>query len=592
MIEARLMPSRRSFFLSLLLGVLLIHGSLVLAAGKAEGLLRLTPPNASITLAIEDVNAQSKLIRASRLFRSVKAIPAVRGWLNSEPVKNARTSVATVETVLGLDVATIAQSLLGEAVVLSLRIPLEGEADPPQGLLLLKFGDRAVLDKLIDGLNKAQKDSLELSEVRQLTHQGVTYWLRTFQPAGKPPEWYAILGSDTFAWSNSEETIRGVVERWTNRDGKGLSAQPGFREVRGQLPESAIVSLFVDPRHAEKLLNASPPPRKPEEARFLAYVTGYLKALDFVGASLAWKDGPVLHVEEAVDPAKLPPELRAWGDPRAGEGSRRRRRSPSTAFAVTNVSLDFPSLATFLEHVILEDSPERLKNLWTALDGICLGMNAKTEVLARLGPDLAGYLEFPESNAQGSPRWPVVLEIALPGDDSGKLAKALVNGMRTVMAFASLDEKRREEHLRVETKEVDGIAVTFLSPSATFAFGATADRLVLGTSPQAVFRAFSANEQSAGRFEAIRSRFWKGEGSHACVDLHALHAFADPKRAQLAREFASRGRRPEKEVARDLGQLLDLIAPFEAAYITSRIDPGFTKVHRSVGLLGLDDSTP
>ena len=558
------------------------------AAGKAESLLQLVPPDSSVTVALEGGIEQWNAISASPLYRAVKGIPSIRRWLDSDDVGKARSTIATMETALGVKFDDVVKSLLGEAAVLSLRVPAEEGPAAPQGLLLLKFSDRPLLDGLIARLNTAQREAGELLGIRELRHEGMTYWVRTFKAGAKPPEWYATLGENRFAWSNSEETIRKVIERQTR--GNGLAAEARFKTIREQLPANSLLSVFVDPRPVETLLNSAPPPSKAQEARFLAYLTGYLGALKFTGAAMTWNNGPALHIEELIDPEKLAPEFKSWAQLKPREKDGPRRPVPITAFALADATLDLGSILTLFEQITRDESPERTNNLWIGLDGIFLGMRARTEVLPRLGPGVIAYLELPDMPTDGAWRWPGVLEITLPGDDQGKLGEAVVNGLRTLLAFSSLDEKRREEHLGVETKSIDGTLITFLAPVARIAFAARSDRLVIGSSPEAVARAFATDKHSVSRFDRIREKLPTQGGSSVFVDLRTLHAFAERERSGLAREFARRGHRSEAEVARDLGQLLELVAPFEAAYLTSRIEAGFTGVHRSLGLLGASDS--
>jgi hypothetical protein len=69
------------------------------------------------------------------------------------------------------------------------------------------------------------------------------------------------------------------------------------------------------------------------------------------------------------------------------------------------------------------------------------------------------------------------------------------------------------------------------------------------------------------------------------VDLNALNGLADRNRELLAQTIAGRQNRPLADVKRDLDQVLNLARLFEAAFVSSRIDPEAKSVRHSAGLI-------
>ena len=101
-------------------------------------------------------------------------------------------------------------------MVLVLRLPADAPPDPSRarGLLLLRARDPALLVRLIDAINSAQRGSGELARVQDRRRAGTTYHVREFpEDSGRPPEWYVGYPDGTFAFSNSEAMIQGVVDR-------------------------------------------------------------------------------------------------------------------------------------------------------------------------------------------------------------------------------------------------------------------------------------------------------------------------------------------------------------------------------------------
>ena len=133
----------------------------------ADTLLRLVPPDASVVVTVEGLRDRLRDIGASRLISDLRRLPPVNSWLDSEKYRHLQRSCEQVEAVLGVKLAEIRDQVLGDAVVLVLRLP---PGDPPdhsqaRGLLLLRARDPVLLNRLISAFNAAQRDSGELKRV-------------------------------------------------------------------------------------------------------------------------------------------------------------------------------------------------------------------------------------------------------------------------------------------------------------------------------------------------------------------------------------------------------------------------------------------
>ena len=111
-------------------------------AGPADELFRLVPPDAGVTLAVEDLSGHAREFLASPLAERLGRLPAVRDWLASDRSRRLRNARREVEAALGVDLATIRDGLLGDAVVLTLHVPPGGRPDEARGLLLVRVRDR------------------------------------------------------------------------------------------------------------------------------------------------------------------------------------------------------------------------------------------------------------------------------------------------------------------------------------------------------------------------------------------------------------------------------------------------------------------
>jgi len=639
---------RRAAFAAIWL-VPIVIGTHVAAAEPgerpADPLLRLVAPDVAVVLTVEGLRDQVRAFAGSPLAAGLRQLPAVRAWLDSEKYQQFEQSRAQIEAVLGANLTDLRDELVGDAVVLALRLPPEGPADSSlaRGLLLFRARDQALLERLIRVVNTTQKDSGELAQVGDRRRAGTTYHVREFPAAaGRLPEWYVAYPDGTFGFSNSELLIQAVIDRKTparsaqdaSREGAGTTAvnDPGARiepglgdlprlhSVQSRLPGPALARLFVDPRHIGRLLAAAPRPAKPSDARLMTMLERYLTAVDYAGAALVCNDRAiVVHTVETLDPSKLDPWLRRWagGTVRLDPAL---ERVPSTALAVASGHVDAVALHDALSRLVPDEDGPKRTNIETVLTGLLLGQDLRTRVLPRLGPGVLAYLDSPSETADGraaraepspSSSWPfpLVVVVSLGRDEQGAspaggaqpkeadaqepapvtVAAALANALRTVLALTAMDEKRNQGRSRILTRVVAGATVTTLDYPVPFAyaFDSAGSHLVVGTSAGSVARYLeSSSDPKAGeRFRRLQSAAFPGDETFFCVDFDALNKLAGSHRDRLVRSLAARKRRPAVDVDRDLTQVLALARLFEAAFVTSRFESDASTVQRRVGLI-------
>lgn len=557
-------------------------------------LLRLAPADAGLTIVVEDLKGHSRAFLDSPLAAGLNRLPAVTAWMGSERGRAWRQSTAQIEAILKTDFARVRDGLIGEAVVLALRIPPGGRPEDARGLLLSRVPDRPLLDRAIAHVNGSQIKKGELVRVSERRRAGAAYFVREHRAGTQPDECYAHLGDRVFAWSNSEELLLGVLDR-QSKGSSGLDGLADVQRIRRRSPARTAVGVFVDPRFVERLMAAAPGSIKAADERLMALFGGYLAAVRYAGAALEWRDGPVFHTEEVVDGEKLPLGLKAWAD-RTDDADPSLLRVPPTALAFATAHLDARILIDAVSALVPEDAKSKLDNLGLALNGLLLGLDARRDVAPHLGPGVAAYLERPIAGAPAI-GLPLVVQMEVGREPGGeKAAAALKNALRTVLAFYALDDAHGGGMLRVESAETLGASVTTLSPETPLAFSIADGRLVVARSRAAVARALAARRDptAGGWIEHLRATHFPGVQSFACADLHALHEFASPppRRAALARRIAEGQGRDQAEVVRDLDQALALIALFDTAFFTNAIEPGYRGVHRTLGLVAAPTTRP
>jgi len=612
-------------------------------AGPADVLLRLLPPDVAVVVTVEGLRDQTSAFGASRLAPELRQLPAVRAWLDSERYRQFERSRARIETFLGSSLAEIRDELLGDAVVLALRLPADAPPEPRQasGLLLVQARDQALLKRVIRVINTAQQESGELTRIGELDRNGIGYHVREFPGgANRLPEWYVTYPDGTFALSNSEALIQEVIDRkgpaktapGATRAGasphgegdrgptieSGLDSLPRLQAVQRRLPERALARLFVDPRPVARLIAASARPRNPAEGKMLAVLERYLAAVDYAGAAVVWSDGSLkLHTVETLDPSKLDAWILRWAgdsrqfDPLLG-------RLPPTALALIAVHVDATALYDAIRMIIPDPDQPKLANFETIVSGLLLGQDVKARILPRLGPGAIAYLDAPDdvlqevaNSQQKQPRpspLPLVLVVGMEGRGGqpppagerrqgaaaaqaqwATVADALDNALRTLLALLALDPDRTQGRAKITTRTVAGVAIQTLDfpISFSYAIDRSSGRVILSTSTDAIARYLehATDLRSGARFRRFQAVGFSNAQTFGCIDLEAINRLASRHRDRLVQSLAARQDRPIADVDRDLAQVQALARLIDAVFITTRIDPQATAVERSIGVI-------
>jgi hypothetical protein len=565
----------------LALGLTLMTAAAARAVGPAETLFRLVPPDAGLTLAVEDLRGHARECLDSPLFEGLRQLPAVRAWFASDQFLGFQHARRDIENLIGASVVKIRDDLLGDAVVLTLRLPEGGRQEDARGLLLVRVRDRVLLDRLVREMNAAQVRKGELRRVSERARGTSVYFSREFQ--NRPTEYYTTLEDDTFAWSNAEDLVQGVIDRKAG-DRPGLAGELPFQRVRRRLPERSAVSLFVNPRFVASVLSWAPKSSKRADARFAALFGRQVDAMQYLGAAIEWRGGLILHTEAALDAEKVDPWLRNWA---AQPSSNPLARAlPATALAVATAHVDFSAVLDLVRDSTSAPGETRLDTVLLALKGILLG-NDPTVLLAypHIGPGVMAYIEPPDPSGS-RPILPMVITVQLDSDPGAEPVAAVPidNALRTLLALRALDVKQGEPP-RVETRAIEGRNVTALSGNCQSGYAIAPGRLVLGNSAEAVARSFTITTRPDSGFARLQATYFPNAESFACVDLEAVYQFADSHRPGLARRIAARRNRSEPDAASDLDQALALVHLFRSAFFTSAIVPDATSIHRTLGLI-------
>ena len=247
-----------------------------------------------MVVTVEGLRDQANAFLKSRLAADLQQLPAVKEWFASEKFRQFESSRAQIETLLGANLTELRDELLGDAVVMALRLPAgcSGRREPGPWAVARQARDPALLNRVIGIVNTAQQDSGELARVVERQRTGTTYHVREFPAeANRPAEYYVAFGDGIFAASNSESLLESVIDRkihnrqpartsqklYRSMD-PGLGDLPRFKAVQSQLPEPALARLFVEPTAVRAAAGGVAPPSKPADVQIMAMLVRYLAA--------------------------------------------------------------------------------------------------------------------------------------------------------------------------------------------------------------------------------------------------------------------------------------------------------------------------
>jgi len=581
----------------------LLAGLLALAPAARAGapsdeLLRLTPARAGAVLVVDDLRGRWDALAGSRLAREFAGLPAFAAWRDSPGARDFFQARDRIMGFLQVTPRQVRDDLLGDAAALALLMPDDPalDASHARGLLLLKARDPGLLRRLIDRVNRAQRDSGELESLVESERGGTPYATRRFaEGSGQLPETYVLFPDGVFAFSNDEPLVHEVIDRKAGKGGASFADASGFREAAEGLAGRPVARAFVDPAAVLRVLDGLPAQEDPNGRKVAAAAREYLGAMDRAGAGLIVEEGRVqLQLVQSFKPdafRRLAGSVFApfqTGDVGLGP-SPRLLDFPRSAVAAASFRVDVTGLYRFVVGLASDADQARLAKLEAIASALLLGMDLRERVLPALGPRMSAYVEAAEGGT-----FPLVAAIeinegaaqSLPGGRAGATtAEALDNALRAVLTALSLDEKRVPPTAQVRVR--DGVASLDAPYPFAFAIDPQARRLILGTSAAAVARYLEsgADADAGARFRDVRDAAFPDCEAFACADLAALVALADEHRDRLVSALARRQGRPADDAARDLAQALDLARLFDAAYVAGRVETPRARVEHRVGLL-------
>ena len=445
------------------------------AADAVADLLRLAPKDTTVALVVRDLRGHAGRLLDSPFAKWFpdskigKALFASKDW----------NTLATVEKFvaaqLGASGRHLLDGVLGDGVVFAYR------NRDDSSLILLRAGKPELLATVLDRLNAAQKESGEITAIREKKHGEATYTER--ERSDGRHEFYWASGG-TFAFSQTEASVREAIDR---------AAKPGPAPLVDALEKlkltTAVVTAVFHPRALDGDLAAALAGAK--DASQKAFLTQFQRlwtACDAVAVSVEVGRTLDVALNVAVNPKLVPDDLRPILAP--GIPSALWSAIPTDALFATAGTLDLPKLLAALRSFLSDDGKAGLTLLLNDHVGPVVGKRQLPSLLAGVGPDVALWVTAPPA---GAASWTPVGTVALKVGDGAEVGPLLVSALDAVAQVVRIEYNRtHNDQLDLKTaRNPDGdvkslVNDAYFPPGVRPAFGVRHGHLIVSTSDAAV----------------------------------------------------------------------------------------------------------
>lgn len=529
-----------------------------------EPLLNLVPDGAGFGVLVRNLRSHWADLRAAPLLEELAASPLGARLLAAPELKKVQAAEKRLQQHLGVDFARLRDDLFGDAVVLAFYPGPPGRPDQDHGLLLLRARDPQLLADLCSRLDKAQKESGELTELTEREHKGARY-LRRVEAKG---EQFYYRNGPLLAFTSREELLHRVIER--DRRSPGDPSAPLAVQLGRLGTDEALAVQWLNPRAFDAALQAKIAAARGPEAAVLKTWDIYWKSLDGLALSLALpRAGVELRLALATRTDELPAAARRLLA-EAAQPSALWERFPDTALVAVAGRLDLAALAALLGEFLPDDSRKEVRAALDRVAGAALGKDVLTEVLPRLGPDWGLCLVAPPA-AEVDPLplgvWALRVRAGDGGDDVGPALLGVLNTLATLAVVSHNGQAAPADRLALRTAMQDRVEVKYVGRTSAVgprpAFALKDGYLVLGTSPEAV-RRFAAAAPPPPSDEVPLLR----------IGLRAWRQYLKERRPALAEYVAARQQVTTAEADQRLDGLASALAWTERLELVQRSSPG------------------
>lgn len=553
------MPAK---YTAVLAWALLIAGGV--RASATEDLLRLVPNDVGFCFVLQDLDRNAESFLESDFVRQVKASPLGFVLARAPEVKKLADFDEQLRKHLELDAAGLRKKILGDALVLAYRPPLDGK--PEQGIILLQARDGDALAKLIQRLNELQKKSGELKELVSKKHRDQEYFLRREAKEDR----YGFVRGNLLGFTTDEASVKRLIDQAV--DGTKEESVAG-KQLKKLGCDKSLAAIWVNPRAFDADLRSKLRESKGPDSVALKTFQKYWEALDSLAFDFTiGKQEIECRLAVLAQEDKMPPGGRKFF---AGEAkpSELWGRFPENSIVVTAGHIETVPLLDMLAEFVPEDVRAEFRKAMDRGPGAVLGKDVLRDVLPNLGPDWGLCVAPPDGkdNKNWYPHTILALRVR-PGDKEASLDKDLMEVVNAFTLVALLGHNHnREDPIRLKKTTIDKVDIRYLECDKLFppglrpAYAMKDGYLLVASSPEAISRFGPAKKESGQKFEEVP---WLR------LSFANLSDWVKAHQDLLAEHIAQRDKIDVKEAKGRLEGLQMMCKLFESLEVTKQSQPG------------------
>ena len=554
------------------------------ASADEPELTRLVGENVGLCVEIRDLGSHIRDVPSAEWFRRIREISLVKRWQQGSEFAKWQAGQATLSALVGQPLDQFVTELFGESIVVAISPSPSG---PPRAVLLSRAAKDDTWDRVL-----ALWDVLEAHDVQTKSALGRSFQLRRKKMNGQTtgPDLFTVKLGRTLAISEHEQLILDVIARATSNEDrvKSLDQSPTYRQAMSELPEQSVVRVFVDPRRWDADVA--------KDAATAAWLMPLWHRLQWVSVGVEVRDGLVFHAVAHHDTSDLPA---AWQKFVAASEtpSDLSDRLPADSLLAGEARIT-PHLFRSLQTL---DPSEKSQRDWQTFGKVTrglLGRDLFDDVLPHARPNVGGAIvpkipvEERSAPVDGLFAWPFDLsEETANKSDQPELRESLDGALLTLLNFAAVAHNSRnpDSPATLKVQRQNSLLVRWLDnlPPYRPAYGLATAHLLLATDPQliAAFQDRSGTADGLGfdpLFAATRSRHFSDHSQWLFLNGRAARKFLEEQREPLSRQLAHWRNLAPPSAAAHLGRLQELLTPFDAAFVATKITAGEIRITAGV----------
>ena len=520
------------------------------SADSINALLHLVPPDTTICLVLRDGSQHLKTIGESPMAEWFLKSTVGKQLADANELDKLKVAEQFLTTQLGVTSEQVRDAVLGDAIVLAYQPGPVGKPDSETGIIFIKPRSMDVLQQLIDGVNKLQLQGNEIRPVKELSHRGQRYFVREKVAGGR--EFYRVHDG-IFAFSSREQAIHGVIDQslipLTDKP-SGIAA----RLLELGVSKKMAVCLFNPRGFDAELVTKTEGSKDGNEKAFLTQFRKVWTATNSFAISIHPTHELEIGVVANFDRELLPKELQPILFPTAGV-SKLWSMVPTEAMVAlggrVNANHVRDALATFLP----DGGKEGLAHALDQGVGPAVGRDKLGLVLNSLGPDWIFWVE-PPAKSNWAPAWTFALQLT-SGDKPADLNRAVLQGLDFLGQFVRFTYNRTHTDQIDATETVkNDLVVKSLANPVAFPSGFTPsytvkDHHLLIASSEDRIRNFTPPTATKTDAPLIR------------IAAQNIQAYLKQHKPDVAKVLATASNRPQKDVDRELGDIVALLELFD-----------------------------